>query len=280
AEIDLNRILAVPLERSFTTVDPDEGRDELLIDPRANRYVKDLYSFRIFRGFMADEARNNSPELRQLDAQIAAQDNLLTGYRRQLFLPTVAASFGFTNVLNRAGAGSQDPDPTVAPLPRDDFTWQGGLNLSFTLYDDIRYGTIQRIERVRAQLVAQRLDVSNRIEQGVRSALHQAGASGATVGLRRDAVEAARVNLEAVTDAYSQGTVSIITLIDAQNQALLAEINAANALYQYLSDFAAAERASGRFLILEPPAVRDDFFQRLEAFAAQMKADSPQGDPR
>ena len=274
AEIDLNRILAMPLERSFSTVDPEKGSDALLIEPRARAYVQDLYSFRIFRSFMAQEALANSPELKQLDAQIAAQDNLIEGYLTELYIPTLATSFGISHVLDRSGAGSEDLTGGDIPIVRDDFTWNWGVSLNFTLYDDVRYGTIARLRRTRAQLEASRQDTANRIEQGVRSTLHQAGASGAAVNLRKDAVAAAAVNLEAVTSAYRQGTSTIITLIDAQNQALSAEINAANALYQYLSDFAAAERASGRFLILQSKEQQDDFFERLKTFSAQARAEN------
>ena len=279
AEIDLNRVLAYPLERSFSTVDPEKDTDALLIDPRARRYVQDLFSFRIYRGFMAQEALRNAPELKQLDAQIEAQDNLIAGYVNQLYIPTLSTDFGINYVADRSGMGSEAFQGEI-PIVRDDFTWQWGVNLSFTIYDDIRYGTIEQARRVRAQIVSTRQDTVNRIEQGVRSALHQAGASGAAVSLRRDAVKAALVNLEAVTDAYRQGTVNIITLIDAQNQALSAEINAANALYQYLSDFAQAERSSGRFLILEPTETRDDFFQRLDAYANQAKTEAQQETSR
>lgn len=280
AEIDVNRILAVPIERSFSTVDPDKGSSSLLIDPRANRYVQDLYSFKIYRAFMAEEALRNSPELRELDHRIEAQDNLIEGYVIQLYVPTVATSFGVTHIFNRGGVGAEDADPAMAPIPRDDFTWQWGVNLNFTLFDDSRYGTIDNLRRIRAQLMRQREDIANRVEQGVRSALHQAGASGAAVALRRDAVDAARVNLDAVTGAYRQGTTNIITLIDAQNQALSTEINAANALYQYLSDFAAAERASGRFLFMQSDLERDGFFQRLDAYAADKMSMPKQENPR
>lgn len=272
AEIDLNRIRNVHLERAFATVSPGSTPEALIVDPRVGRFVEDPRAFKIFRNFMSQEALANSPELAQLDAQLKAQDNLLAGYKQQLYIPSVAASFGFTHVLDRSGEGTGDPMIEGFP-PRDDFTWQGGLGLSFTLYDDIRYGTIQRIERTRAQLVAQRVDVANRVEQRMRSALHQAGASRAAVGLRRDAVTAARINLDAVTSAYTQGTATIITLIDAQTQSLQAEINAANALYQYLSDFAAVERASGDYGFLAPEEERKEFVRRLEAYAAEARSE-------
>lgn len=275
AEIDLNRILDAELERSFMPVLPEAGPSGLLVEPRLVPYVSDLRSFRIFRTFMAQEALERAPELAQLDAQIGAQDRLLAGYTQQLFIPTLGVGAGFTHVLWRGGVGAESmalPADSPIDLPdRDDFTWQLGANLTFTLYDDTRYGTIERIKRTRAQLVGIRDNTANQIEQRVRSALHQAGASGAAVNLRQEAVRAARVNLDAVTSAYREGTATIITLIDAQTQSLEAEINAANALYQFLSDFAAAERASGRFLFRAPAAEQNQFIESLERFAAKQR---------
>lgn len=268
AEIDLNRILNVPLEEDFTTIDPDKDNDALLIEPRAQPYMEDLASFRTYRNFMAEEALAYSPELKQLDAQIAAQGNFIDGFVLNLFIPTLSTNFGFNWVLDRAGEAA-----TIdGGFPRDDFAWQWGVALNFTVFDDVRYGTISRLRKGQSQLMSTRQDTANRIEQRVRAALHQLGSSRAAVNLRKDAVAAALVNLEAVTESYRQGRDTIITLIDAQNQALGAEINAANALYQYLSDFSAAERAAGRFLILLPPEMRDDFFSRLGAFAAEQRA--------
>jgi outer membrane protein TolC len=98
----------------------------------------------------------------------------------------------------------------------------------------------------------------------VRSALHRAGASGAAVRLREDAARAAQENLGLVTDGYRQGNVNTITLLDAQNQALLTELAAANAQYDFLIDLVDAQRAAGHFPFLAPPAVQDAFFRRLE----------------
>ena len=60
------------------------------------------------------------------------------------------------------------------------------------------------------------------VEQRIRSAMHAVGASYAAIGLSRDAAQAAAENLELVTDSYSRGVVSILTLLDAQNASLSA----------------------------------------------------------
>lgn len=289
AEINLNRILNAPSERGVVPKLPDESPDHLVINPSVAPFVRDTYSFRIYRDFMAQEALRNSPEIEELDAQIDVQRRLKSGYAQQLWLPTLSVSGSINHVLARGGAGADAPevggdggvDPTVdavvsqifSSLPaRPDFTWRVGVNLDFNLFNDSRYGTLSRIRQTLAQLRLQRGNLENVIEQRVRSALHQAGASAAAVNLRREAVKSARLNLSAVSSAYLEGTDTIVTLIDAQNQALQAEIGAANALYSYLSDFAAAERASGRFLRLTSADEQADFVARLETYAREQRA--------
>ena len=75
-------------------------------------------------------------------------------------------------------------------------------------------------------------------------------------------------NLELVSDAYSQGLVSIIDLIDAQNAALVADLGAATAVYDFLVDWVEVERAVGRFSLFMTADERSEFFVRLEAFVA------------
>ena len=117
-------------------------------------------------------------------------------------------------------------------------------------------------------LFTQQASVSERIEQRVRAALHVAGSSYASIGLAREGADAARNNLELVSDAYSQGLVSIIELIDAQNAALVADLGAATAVYDFLVDWVEVERAVGRFSLFMTADERSEFFVRLEAFVA------------
>ena len=81
----------------------------------------------------------------------------------------------------------------------------------------------------------------------MRSALHRAAASIAGIGFAEDAADAARRNLALVTDAYEEGVLSILDLIDAQNAALVAEQESATAVYDYLIDLmdAPGRRTSG-----------------------------------
>ncbi len=75
-----------------------------------------------------------------------------------------------------------------------------------------------------------------------------------------------------VTDAYSRGAASLVDLLDAQNAAVVADLVAANAVYDFLADMASVERAVGRFSLLSTAEERAAFFERLEAYFAETGA--------
>lgn len=270
AEIALNRLLnREDLEEAFRPSDPTEPGDGLVLDERIAEYVDDPWSFRVLREFVAREAIDNSPEIRQLDAAIATQEHVLDGRQQSLFVPDVVVTGGINHVFFRAGEGSESP-PMGFPN-RDDFTWQLGAALRFRLFDATRYPQIEQTRTTIGQLQIQRRATAQAIEQGVRAAMHQAGASRAAVRLREDAATAADRNLELVTDAYGRGAVNIITLIDAQNQALVTRLAASNALYDFLVDYLAVERAAAAFGFRLTIEEREDFIRRLTRFANERR---------
>ena len=93
--------------------------------------------------------------------------------------------------------------------------------------------------------------------------MHATMASWAGIDLAKQAAEAARNNFELVADGYAEGLVDIINLLDAQNQALDAELAAATAVYDFLSDLMAVQRASGGFDFFRSAADRDDRLERM-----------------
>jgi outer membrane protein TolC len=283
AEIELNRILNRPLEDPFRVPPPNEvrsvspGSDERLV-----RYLQDAWSFRVFREFMALEGIRNSPEIRSIDNNISARDELLKGERRQLGIPDVAIVGGFQHVPFVSGAGSQplppptNPDEAIPIAGRQTFTWQVGATASLTLFDGTsNYARIRRTFREIDRLQTDRAIIAQRIDQDVRASLHQAGFSFANIALTADAAEASKKNLDLVTDLYQRGAADIIQLVDAQNQALLARLAAANARYDFLIDALRVQRASGSFSLEGTQEERDDFIERLDAYAAMRSTAAP-----
>jgi outer membrane protein TolC len=69
-----------------------------------------------------------------------------------------------------------------------------------------------------------------------------------------------------VTDLYSQGSVSVTDLIDAQNAALSADLSAAEAKYNYLLAVIDVLRTAGDFSLLLDPRFANEWFADIEAF--------------
>lgn len=272
AEIALNQVLNRPLEAHVVIDEPPERDSNVLFDTRVRPFVEDPWSFKVFREFMAEEAVRNSPELQELDAAIVVQQATLRGQRQALFIPDFALTGGVSHVVSRSGSGSEPLDVAIPGIaPRDNLTWQFGVDFTFPIFDGRRYPAISEASHTLSQLELQRDAVVQQVEQRIRSAMHVAGASNAAVRLREEAAHAAEQNLELVVDSYRRGTVNVITLIDAQNQTLSTQLAASNALYNFLIDYIEVERASGRFVFRMSQHARDDFLARLEAFAEERR---------
>lgn len=271
AEIALNRVLNRPSEESFLTADADLTDPELGLNYEALRpYINNPEGFRIFRTFVSGRAIDAAPELRQLDAAIHAQERVLLARKRVFYTPTVAVQGSMTGFKN-AGAGASPPmlPEEVGfqfPLPNN-LDWSLAVNASLPLFS----GGTMRAERAQAEIELDELTVRReaarlRVEQRIRSALHEAMSSWAAIDLSRDAATAAKNNLDLVQDAYSEGVVDIIRLLDAQNQALVADLLAANAVYDFLLDLMSVQRAVGEFGYFRSPEDREKFLSGMRQY--------------
>jgi outer membrane protein TolC len=285
AEILLNRLMDRPLEEPFlireTSLD-DKGL--LSSDPRFRKQLSNPFRFKILREFMVEEAKRVSPELKRFSSLKSAARRRLTSARRSLWLPTVGLNASAAHEFYRGGAGSEPlelpPGSPELPLPDPDrINWYVGLSAELPLYEGgVRYADIDHGKSRLAELEAQRKATEALLAQRVRSALHQAGAAFAGIRLAEAAAKAARDNLGVVQEAYSRGTQGAIVLLDAQNQALVAELASSNSVYAFLLRLIEVERGIGTFSLFMSQRQRDSLFSRLETYerqrAAQMGARS------
>jgi len=265
AEIDFNRVLLRPLEERFATVETGI-EDPALLNRHSvvMEYIDNPWTFRVFRSFMSEEALRQSPELAAIDAAIEGQSRFRSATTRVFFLPDVAL---FGNIDHRFWAdGEGSTRPVLVPSPQDT-RWNVGVELSLPLLT----GGSRLAERRQAgadleRLRIQRHDTAQRVEQRMRSALHLLGASRAGMQHTRDAADAAVKTLDVVSDMYSRGAISIIDLLDAQNNAFIASLDAADAIYDFFVDLMEAERAYGVVQFFSTDEVRTSFHQRLQEY--------------
>ncbi len=283
AEIQLNRLLHRPAEEDFLTQEIDLD-DPTLITSYGEifKYIENKQVFRIFRQFMSEEALRNSPELAALDAAIAVQRRVLRSATNRFWSPTIALQGQVDNIYTRAGAGKEATfdlsslPPEYQPLgqifsqsfkPPKDLSWNIGLNVSFPLFrSGEKFFVRQKALKELNQLQTQRDAFAERIEQRIRSALHLAGASYASIQQAKLAAEAAEKSLQVVQESYSQGLVSVVELLDAQYAALVTDQVAANSVYDFLIDLMEVERAYGHFNFFSTDKRRRDFFERANTY--------------
>ncbi len=264
AEMELNRVLSRPLEEPFVLAEPDlDSQLSLLLDDRLARHLADAWHLRRLREYGAQYAREVAPELHQLRAAIAAQRRVVSNAQRSFFLPDVTLSAGLTHHLDEGGAGAG----TAAAAGLDDTDWNAALSLSLPLFRGAqRFAETRQAGRDLVSLRARLAATGERIEQRVRNAVHRTSASRAGIALSRESAEASRRNLDLVRDAYSQGAVDLINLLDAQNALLRAELAAADAVYGFLLDLMELERSVGRFTSFATPEARSAWLDDLEAW--------------
>ena len=81
--------------------------------------------------------------------------------------------------------------------------------------------------------------------------------------------ETAKEALELTQAAYTNGAVTIIQLIDAQNNYLNAQLAQTTAVYSFLINALQLERFLGYYFLLNTPEKNNEFTQRFLEYLSQ-----------
>ena len=198
-------------------------------------------------------AQDNAPEVMRFDYLIKAQNRQVTADKRAYYVPDVSLTSALTENIHRSGAGSNLNGTGI-----HDDQWSIGVQATLPLFSSGQLRSqLSKSRNEQRQLALLKQAQLERVETRMRSALFNAAASHSSIGLAKDAEIAASENFELVTDSYSQGAVSITDLIDAQDAALEAQLQAAAARYQFLIDLVSVLRAESNFdLLLKEDGVK------------------------
>jgi outer membrane protein TolC/ABC-type uncharacterized transport system substrate-binding protein len=273
-EIELNRLLHRPEEEPFLTSEVDLDDPNLLLSQgRLLEYMDNQWDFKVLRAFMVKEGIESTPEIRAFEEAIAAQERASASAGRSFWLPTFGLSTDLTYVFAREGVGS---GPGVVPpqlLPvfgaPEDLSWSVGLSANYAIDGGAKIARRQQALKSLEDLRLQLASTTELVEQRIRSSLHTTGASYAGIEQSRLSADAAKQSLDLVEDAYGRGAVTIIDLLDAQNNSLVAELTAANAIYDFLIDLMEAERSIGKLVLQMTDEEREAFFDRMDQYFAE-----------
>ncbi len=265
AELALNQILNRPIDELFNTEEIDLEDARLIINNEAtDGYVSNPRQFYRYADFMVARGKANVPDLKQLDLNVRAQERSVLLNRRNKYAPTILLGGSYNQELYRGGSGTEIPELFGNP---NDWNWNLQVGASLPIFQGGSRNALVQQSRVQLlQLNTQRTNTQRLLEQQIRSELENIRASYTNINLTRDAEEAVVRNFELVQDAYSQGAVTITQLLDAQNAAIGAQLNSANAVYIFLIDLINMERATGSYYMLMSEDEKASYSNELISF--------------
>lgn len=189
---------------------------------------------------MVDVGWDASPELSQVDHALASGRRRVTGAKRAFYLPEVAVKGSVSKVLDRHGY-----DKVLPPFQERE--WNVAIQATFPLVTGgERLADLRKVAGETASLELKRREVMSILTEQITDAAIAVQVSRASIALAAASREAAEKNLALVTDAYVEGAVPVITLLDAQNTAVKARIAAENAIYDDMAGMLRLQRLLGQ----------------------------------
>ncbi len=216
-----------------------------------------------YAGFVLEEMRANSPELKQIEGMTEILEKKQKLYKHQNFMPELAAFANADQAFVRNGTIA--PVGLPIPPPPDDVTYNFGLSLRIPIFQGGKASANAQKTRMELEKVNfQREELNKKLETAVRANVQKLRASYLELELSKNAAKAAAENYNIVRDAYFQGAVNLIQLIDAQNVTIKTKQMANVAYYQYILDYLTVERYQGKFTFLSSDEDKQDYINRLQ----------------
>ncbi|WP_350284684.1 TolC family protein [uncultured Croceitalea sp.] len=209
--------------------------------------------------FLSQEAIKNAPELKALDFNLAATERniKLNGIGR--LLPTLSLEGRYTEIFSRTGAGS---NPTAFELPNNLYT--AGVTMSLPIFN----GNRTNIARQNAQIAKSSLSIQKAsseltIATNVRNSVLNLINQFTNIELSKESEKMAQEALKLTKASYGKGAITIIQVIDAQNNLLNTQLAKATAIYSYLLSAIQVERAIGHYFLLSTEEENSAFTKRF-----------------
>ena len=214
--------------------------------------------------FLVEEAKNNAPELKNLGFNLNAIQRNYKLNNTGRFIPTVALQGQYNLAISESGKGSTLPvgSPTIP-----DGTYNVGLNISLPIFQQNQRNINRQTAKIQEdQLSIQKENTELNIEKNINDIILDIVNQIANIEISKVAEETAKESLELTQNAYKNGAVPVIQLIDAQTNYLQSQLASTTANYNYLIASMQLERAIGYFFLMHSEIENQDFIQRANQF--------------
>ena len=262
----LNKILNQPIDKDYILEDELQIDQAIILNENilVPFFTNELFT-ESYADFLLDEMKSFSPEIGRLDMALQLTERKMKSQNRRYYLPELVGFAGTDYTFLRNGVIT-NPQLPVPPAP-DDITWNTGFSLKFSVFEGSRKKyNLQQSKIKMEDLDYTKSEVLNNLEQGIRANTQKVSVSYRSVELSENAKEAAQKNFESVQEAYKQGVIDVIQLLDAQNVMLNTSLLATKSYYQYVLDFLQLERLTGKYNFLESVTKQEEYNVRLSQF--------------
>ena len=262
--ISLNQLLNNPLnaEIDIENVELDKGVFEQYNYDELTQLLDDPKLREPFIEFLIKEAKLNAPELKILNYNLEATNRQMKLYGSGRFLPTIALQGQYNREFSRSGKGVEYSIPNY---PSDNYN--AGLSLSLPVFNQNSNKINQQIAFIQKdQLEINKESTELNIDANIRNSVLNLINQVSNIELSKISEAAAKESLELTQTSYSTGSVTVIQLIDAQNNYLNSQLARINATYNYLISALQLERYLGYYFVLNSEEDNVKFRQRFLEF--------------
>ncbi|GHB94309.1 TolC family protein [Cerasicoccus arenae] len=269
----LNRVLGQEdLEQTWNA--EEIGLSSDAFDVTSRRVIELLTSearAQRFRLFSLQHAMAHAPELEVADRTLAAQELNYGLAGRSFVVPSVGASFNYLNTFQSDTFESAAAAGAGGNTPEDEWTFTLQASLPIFEGGNRVFNLLKQRALVRSQELNRSL-TRQIVEQRVLDSLYALSASYSDIRFSRIAADRAQKNLDIVTEKYRVGRVSIVDLLDAQNEAFVQKQNEVLATYGFLEDLVDYMRAINWYEFLATPSEQDAWLHSVKRFVDPPKA--------
>ncbi len=151
-------------------------------------------------------------------------------------------------------------------------TWNIALNASLPIFQgQLRNKKIQKDEILIDQLQLSKSDLELTFAFNIRISLENLANSFNEIKFSQQAETSSNQYLKIVQDLYKEGVSNIVTLLDAQNNALSAQFGEVSSRYQFIIDALTIEKLTNNIYLLTDEEERQQFIIDYFDFITEIK---------
>jgi outer membrane protein TolC len=266
-KIQLNASMNFPLDHEFDVADLSLESYPFIRYKTEGYYAYITNQAGLDKGieFILMEAMENLPAYAQVEENVKAIEQRLSMFKRDRFIPDVSVNANLTGRLYRGGVGWDPNNPNFFTPAK--YFWSVGATATLPIFQGNLTNTYVQQSRIALDLQENELArFEQDLEESIRQQVLQLITAKTNIDFTEDASVAANKALELTQDSYSEGTVSIVELIDAQNNALTSELAFINSEYNFLIEVLRLERLMGSFLLLRTPEENQEIVNKFLQF--------------